>query len=94
MTSSRTENHVDGSPGDVRPNISGTAFTDITNAVLDGEATGAFSWLSTGNSSAGTGSTIRGGLGVAIDASRVSSIFDGSSSVQPMSVRVLPCIKF
>ena len=76
------------------PNISGTAFTDITNAVLNGEATGAFSWLSTGNSSAGTGSTIRGGLGVAIDASRVSSIFGGSSSVQPMSVRVLPCIKF
>ena len=76
------------------PNISGTAFSDITNAVLNGEATGAFSWLSTGNSSAGTGSTIRGGLGVAIDASRVSSIFGGSSSVQPMSVRVLPCIKF
>lgn len=76
------------------PNISGTAFSDIISAVLDGEATGAFSWLSTGNSSAGTGSTIRGGLGVSIDASRVSTIFGGSSTVQPRSVKVLPCIKF
>ena len=86
--------------GDVRgPNITGTGYlkrSDSGRYGLGGfQTTGAFSPY--GDVADGTG-TENSGIrnvqsGFELEASRSSGVFGGSTSVQPPSLRVLPCIK-
>ena len=58
---------------------------------LEGFSSGAFYFMTPTSSAIGGGSyrLDKGGF----DASRVSSLFGSSQTVQPLSVRLLPCIK-
>lgn len=79
------------------PNISGaTAARDLINAYngLDVYQTGVFFWNQKNSKGALSGGvhTDAGGT-LNLDASRVSSVFGASTTVQPASLWLLPCIK-
>ena len=75
------------------PNITGTAFSDVTNALFAKDQSGAFYEINYGSSVLGSGTQQSGVLGVAIDASRSSSVYGASEAIQPPSIQLLPCIK-
>ena len=77
------------------PNITGTVEMEgASGAALlyaDAKVEGALQMK--GSSSVVPNGTDGNGKHLAIDASRVSAVYGGASSVQPASVRVLPVIK-
>ena len=79
----------------MRPNISGEGDWVYGGYASTGKFTGAMYHVSLQNLSGSTsGNDYYGGKpGIGIDASRSSSIYKASSTVQPASVRLLACIK-
>ena len=71
-----------------RPNITG--YTGAAWDDLSGDVTGAF-YFSKNATEAGNG--LSGYWGISFDASRVTSAYGRSSTVQPASTRLLYCIK-
>lgn len=71
------------------PNITGTEQSDENPPIED--CTGAF-YKAGSYSNTGAGSVSGSGI-LGFDASRASSLFGKSATVQPQSVRLLPCIK-
>ena len=71
------------------PNITGTEKGDENPPIET--CTGAF-YKAGSYSNTGAGSVSGSGI-LGFDASRASSLFGKSTTVQPQSVRVLPCIK-
>ena len=65
--------------------ISNGDFTECENGAL-------YTWGSTGNMTVGGAAYI--GRHIAIDASRSSSIYGNSTTVQPPALTLLPCIKY
>ena len=70
------------------PNITG--YTGAAWDDLSGDVTGAF-YFSKNATEAGNG--LSGYWGISFDASRVTSAYGRSSTVQPASTRLLYCIK-
>ena len=70
------------------PNITG--YTGAAWDDMSGDVTGAF-YFSKNATEAGNG--LSGYWGISFDASRVTSAYGGSSTVQPASTRLLYCIK-
>lgn len=77
------------------PNISGEGDWVYGGYASKGKFTGAMYHVSLQNSCGATGGEdyYLGKPGIGIDASRSSSIYKASSTVQPASVRLLACIK-
>ena len=74
---------------DVRtPNITG--YTGAAWDDMSGNVTGAFYFSGDATESA---NGLRGRFGISFDASRVTSAYGRSSTVQPASTRLLYCIK-
>ena len=65
----------------------------MTNALFAKDQSGAFYEINYGSSVLGSGTQQSGVLGVAIDASRSSSVYGASEAIQPPSIQLLPCIK-
>lgn len=80
---------------DVRPNISGEGDWVFGGYASTGTFTGSMYHVSLQNLPGATGGNdyYNGKPGIGIDASRSSSIYKASSTVQPASVRLLACIK-
>ena len=78
------------------PNISGSVELESSSGAAllyaDAKVSGAFS--KTGSSNVVPNGVNSAGKHLAIDSSRNTSIFGGSTTVQPSAIRVLPCIKF
>ena len=73
------------------PNITGTIKTDGLRGSINPQPAGAFYWDQQNNSSHSGGSNNGGLMGFSAD--RVNKIYGSSSTVQPASLRFLPCIK-
>lgn len=78
------------------PNISGSVEMEGASgaALLYADAKVEGALQTKGSSSVVPNGTDGNGKHLAIDASRVSAVYGGASSVQPASLRFLPCIKF
>ena len=78
-----------------RPNISGEGDWVFGGYASTGTFTGSMYHVSLQNLPGATGGNdyYNGKPGIGIDASRSSSIYKASSTVQPASVRLLACIK-
>lgn len=74
------------------PNITGSLTVFTSNADNNNEATGAFS-LSDGGGNGESYKFANHRPKWSLSAARSSSVYGGASSVQPSSVRLLPCIK-
>lgn len=79
----------------VGPNISGEGDWVFGGYASTGTFTGSMYHVSLQNLPGATGGNdyYNGKPGIGIDASRSSSIYKASSTVQPASVRLLACIK-
>ena len=82
---------------DVGPNITGSVEPDGSSWSLGFsylEFSGALKAMSSGNSGSNPRYDSGGYLGMQLDASMSSNAYGKSSTVQPKSLQLLPCIKF
>ena len=80
-----------------RPNISGSIEPDGSSWSLGFsylKFSGALKAMSSGNSGSNPRYDSGGFLGMQLDASMSSNAYGKSSTVQPKSLQLLPCIKF
>lgn len=73
------------------PNISGTLYLDDLDSAREPTLSGAF--YDTGKRTTDPAGNYGGGCVAGLSATRSSSVYGKSQTVQPASLRLIPCIK-